>query len=101
MRRERERAWGCDNLELPVSRLSQTEAFALFAKHLLGDLPRFREVYNAAVRAYRAANGIRSANHPAPDLAEGEEPFWVRTASGRRERATPSATDPFPPPRVT
>src|SRR5207253_3972930 len=33
----------------------------------------------------------RSANHPAPELAEGEAPFWVRTANGRRERATPAS----------
>lgn len=91
LRSERERAWGCHNLELPVSRLSQTRAFAHFAKHLLDDLPRFREVYNAAIRAYRAANGIRSANHPAPELAEGEAPFWVRTGEGRRQRATASS----------
>jgi hypothetical protein len=91
MRREYEREWGCHNLELPVSRLSQTEAFARFAEHALRDLPRFRAVYNAAIRAYRAANGIRSANHPAPELAEGEAPFWVRTAGGRRERGTPSS----------
>jgi hypothetical protein len=88
MRREREREWGCHNLELPVSRLSRTDAFARFAAHVLADLPRFRDVYNAAIRAYRAANGVRSANHPAPELADGEAPFWVRTATGRRERAT-------------
>ena len=35
MRRECERAWGCENLELPVSRLSRTEAFARFAGHIL------------------------------------------------------------------
>ena len=86
-RRKREREWGCDNLELPVSRLSGTDAFKRFASHILSDLPRFHAVYNSALRAYRAANGIRSANHPAPDLADGEAPFWVRTAGGRRERA--------------
>ncbi|MBN9119008.1 MAG: hypothetical protein J0I06_07580 [Planctomycetes bacterium] len=88
MRRDRERAWGCHNLELPVSRLSQTDAFGRFASHVLADLPRFRSAYNAAIRAYRAANDVRSANHPAPELADGEAPFWVRTAKGRRGRAT-------------
>ena len=88
LRREYERRWGCENLERPVSRLSQTEAFARFATHILGELPRFREVYNTAVRAYRDANHIRSDNHPAPELREGEGPFWVRTVTGRRERAT-------------
>jgi hypothetical protein len=87
-RRARERAWGCDNLELPVSRLSQTKAFRLFAAELIDNRTRFREVYNAAIRAYRAANGVRSANHPAPELAEGESPFWERTGAGNRRRAT-------------
>jgi hypothetical protein len=80
--------WGCDNTEVFVSALALTEGFARFATHILGDLPRFREVYNAAIRAYREANGIRSANHPAPELAEGEAPFWVHRMSGHRERAT-------------
>lgn len=91
MRVARERAWGCRNRELPVSRLSRTDAFARFARHILGELPRFHEVYNAAIRAYRTANGVRSMNHPAPELAEGEGPFWVRTSAGRRQRATPAS----------
>ncbi len=94
MRLDRERAWGCYNHELRVSRLSQTEAFRRFAAHLLADLPRFAEAYNAAIRAYREANRIDSVNHPAPELAGGEAPFWVRTgADGRRSRAT-AASDP-------
>src|SRR5262249_35776781 len=40
-RREWERRWGCHNLEVPVSLVSQSEAFAWFACHLLSDLPRF------------------------------------------------------------
>jgi hypothetical protein len=88
MRRERERAWGCHNLELSVSRMSQTDAFARFASHVVADLPRFRSVYNAALRAYRDANGVRSPRHPAPELADGEAPFWVRSPNGRRARAT-------------
>ncbi|MDY3560638.1 hypothetical protein R5W23_001884 [Gemmata sp. JC673] len=91
MRVGRERAWGCRNLELPISRLARTDAFARFARHVLGDLPRFRAAYNAAIRAYRVANRVRSANHPAPELAEGEGPFWVRTGAGRRQRATPAS----------
>jgi hypothetical protein len=88
VRQRTERAWGCRNLELPVSRLAGTGAFVRFAGQILGDLPRFRAAYNTAVRDYRTANGIRSDNHPAPELAAGEAPFWVRTAAGRRERAT-------------
>ncbi len=88
VRRGYEQAWGCRNLEVSVSRLTLTEAFRRFASHILNDLPRFRDVYNAAIRTYRERNGIRSKNHPAPELGEGEAPFWVRTASGRREWAT-------------
>ncbi len=91
LRRQCERDWGCDNLELRVSQLCHTEAFHTFAAHILRDLPRFRAVYNAAIRAYRDANGVRSANHPAPELAEGEAPFWVRATTGRRTRATPTS----------
>ena len=91
MRKSRECAWGCCNRELAVRRLSRTKAFTAFASHILGDLPRFRDAYNAAIRVYREANDVHSANHPAPDLAEGEAPFWVRTATGRRERATPAS----------
>jgi len=92
MRRQRECAWGCCNRELGVSRLSRTQAFGRFARHILADLPRFRVAYNTAILAYRKANNIRSANHPAPELAEGEAPFWVRTSQdGRRERATPAS----------
>lgn len=84
LRRDYEREWGCSNLELPVSRLSRTQAFARFAAHIVHD-PRFPDVYNAAVGRYRKANGLRSANHPVPDLqrsGEGlggryESPFWV------------------------
>lgn len=88
-----EKEWGCENRELSVSRLSQTEAFAHFARHVLADLPRFRDVYNAAIRSYRAENRVRSANHPAPELADGEAPFWIRSPDGRRQRAT-ATSDP-------
>ena len=88
MRCEREREWGCRNRELTVGQLSQTEAFGRFARQILADLPRFREVYNAAIRAYRQANGVRSDSHPAPELPEGEAPFWVRTGTGQRQPAT-------------
>jgi hypothetical protein len=95
-RRQWERAWGCDNLELPISRLAKTAAFARFVRHLLADWPRFRVAYNNAVRAYRAAHGIRSRNHPVPDLADDEMPFWgERGPDGRRGRvSTRDRVDP-------
>jgi hypothetical protein len=90
-RRTFERAWGCHNLELPVSALSRTESFAWFACHLLADLPRFHAVYNESVHEYRHLHGIRNRSHPVPDLAasEGwlEAPFWGwRSGQARRGR---------------
>jgi len=87
VRRKWERDWGCHNLELPVSRLAGTEAFARFASHVLADLPRFRKAYNAGVQAYRSAHDIESRSHPVPDLAPGEAPFWGPPGpDGRRDR---------------
>jgi hypothetical protein len=99
-RRTFERRWGCHNLEIPLSLVCQTEAFARFACDLLGDLPRFHAVYNELVHRYRREHGIKSKNHPVPDLVSDgdwlEAPFWAwrpeqsqrgrlmaRTAGGR------------------
>jgi hypothetical protein len=101
-RRAFERRWGCHNLELPVSLLCQTEPFAWFACHLLANLPTFHTLYNDTVHAYRDRYGLRSRNHPVPDLAaEGdwrEVPFWAwRAGQTRRQRlfarSTESGTD--------
>jgi hypothetical protein len=91
VRRCIERQWGVANLELPVSKLAETRAFSRFTQSILSDLPRFGDCYNAAIREYRAANHIRSLNHPAPELVtrDGalEAPFWAwRSESPRRER---------------
>lgn len=87
VRRCFEREWGCQNLELPVSMLAQSTAFARFVHHILDDLPRFRSVYNRVVQEYRDLHGIRSRNHPVPDLAENEAPFWsAPDANGQRGR---------------
>ena len=83
VRREQERAWGCHNLELPVSRLCRTDAWAEFVAAIERRLPEFTKVYNAAIVEYRRANRVRSVNHPAPLLEPGERPFWRMTATGR------------------
>jgi hypothetical protein len=90
-RRTFERRWGCHNLEVPVSLLCETEPFAWFACHLLAELPRFHAAYNAAVHDYRRRYGIKSRNHPAPDLAADgdwlEAPLWGwRAGQARRGR---------------
>ena len=83
VRREQDRAWGCHNLELPVSRLCRTDAWAEFVAAVERRLPEFTQVYNAAITEYRRANRVRSENHPAPLLEPGERPFWRMTPTGR------------------
>jgi hypothetical protein len=90
-RRGWERRWGCHNIEVPVSRISQTDSFAGFACHLLAELPRFHAIYNECVREYRRLHRIRSENHPVPDLVSEvdwrETPFWAwRAGQARRGR---------------
>jgi hypothetical protein len=90
-RRSYERRWGSHNLELPVSALCRTPPFAAFACRLLAESPRFHAVYNDSVHDYRRRHGIRSRNHPVPDLAEEdgwlEAPFWGwRAGAPRRGR---------------
>lgn len=90
-RRHFERSWGVHNLEVPASSLCETEPFAWFTCHLLGNLPEFLEVYNRSVEEYRQRNGIRSRSHPVPNLAVEngwrEAPFWCwERGSGRRNR---------------
>ncbi|OYV85076.1 MAG: hypothetical protein B7Z73_14265, partial [Planctomycetia bacterium 21-64-5] len=73
--------WGNATLELPQSRVCRFESFHWFVAHVLAHLPRFVTVYNEVVVTYRQLHGIRSANHPVPDLTrEGdwlEAPFWL------------------------
>jgi hypothetical protein len=90
-RRQLEADWGCHNLELPMSRLCQGNGFAYFVLNLLDRLPEFYTIHNQCLRDYRQARGIRSRNHPVPDLArEGswlEAPFWGwHTGSTTRQR---------------
>jgi hypothetical protein len=101
-RRAVESRWGCENYEVPVSAVCQTEPFAWFACDLLANLPRLHAAYNDAVRDYRRRYGLRSSSHPVPDLAADgdwlEAPFWAwRAGRGRRgrlmARLTPETVD--------
>ncbi len=99
-RRAAERQAGIDNLELPISRLCQTKAFARFVVMLLSDVRRMHSTYNDVVETYRHVNHIRSSSHPVPNLAVGitgqavesanewlEVPLWVwRAGDSRRQR---------------
>lgn len=87
-----ETSWGLNNLELPLSQLCELDPFLWFASHLLAHLPRFISIHNQVLKEYRELNGIRSRNHPVPELvraADGqcEAPFWVwRAGHTQRQR---------------
>ena len=89
-RHQLEGCWGLRTLEVPKSRICESEAFGWFAAHLLVDLPRFWTTYNEVVGQYRRANRIRSAAHPVPNLARDgrwlEAPFWIWTVVDPQRR---------------
>jgi hypothetical protein len=86
-----EAEFGWQTLELPLSELCRTRAFACFLSELLLRAGEFRELHNQSLERYRRIHGIRSKSHPVPALAlEGEwceVPFWVYSAARpKRER---------------
>jgi hypothetical protein len=87
-RRAIERQWGCHNLELPVSRLCRTAAFDMFVATVIDQIDTLHEAYNGCLREYRRTHGIRSRNHPVPELARTEVgwelPFWGWKAGAPR-----------------
>ena len=89
-RRAVEASWGVHNLEVPLSAVCETEAFAWFVCHLLAQLPRYQKIHNTALLEYRAAHGIRSRHHPVPALERNgdwlEAPFWIWRANAPRRR---------------
>lgn len=94
-RRRYEAQAGTDYLELPVTSLAGSRAFATFVAHLAFDAAAFASAYNAALASYRERTGTRSAAQPFPDLAvegdlvelplwslrEGRRTVWVRTGT--------------------
>lgn len=76
-----EREWGLQNLELPMSKLCETEPFLWFVAHLIMRLPEFHQIYNESVVEYRQAHRLRNRMQPVPDLERQtdwlEAPFWV------------------------
>ena len=76
-----ERSWGLNNLELPMSRLCETEPFLWFVAALIMRLPELHSIYNDAVAEYRSAHRIRNRVRPVPDLDSSDDwleaPFWV------------------------
>jgi hypothetical protein len=81
MRHKLEQRIGLETLEVPLSHLVSTRAFARFSIQLLSELPRLQEIYNARLADYRLAHRIRSHAHPVPTLAQEhgwlEAPWWI------------------------
>jgi hypothetical protein len=81
MRHKLEQSIGLETLEVPLSHLVSTRAFARFSIQLLSELPRLQEIYNARLVDYRRAHRIRSHAHPVPALAQEhgwlEAPWWI------------------------
>ncbi len=81
MRCRQERRLNMSNLELPLSRLEETDPFRWFTAHLIAKAEQFREVHNSVLREYRKQYRIRSRSHPVPELdIQGdwiETPFWI------------------------
>jgi hypothetical protein len=75
---------GLATLELPISRVSQLEAFAWFAAHLLAQLPRVWDVYNSALAEHRRAQRIRARSAVVGvERRRSASPGAVRSSVGR------------------
>jgi hypothetical protein len=82
---------GLETLEVPLSELVSTRAFARFSVQLLSELPRLQTVYNSQRVLYRTLHHIRSQAHPVPALEQQqgwlEAPWWVyRPEAPKRQR---------------
>jgi len=75
-------------LEAPVSRLSRTEEFLLFALEILERLEEFFGHYNGRLAEYRSRHKLRYSANPLPDLhaqdGKLESPFWFLDETGLR-----------------
>ncbi len=77
-----------------VSPVWSSEAYLLFAHHLISRADAFAAAYNASLNDFRAAHGMRTATRPMPDLFASadaiEAPFWLDDLSSGGKRSRPS-----------
>ena len=73
--------FGINNLEVPVSHISETDSFLNYFLHITANAKSFVRIYNAKLREYRRLKKISSKANPLPDLMEKgfvvEIPFWM------------------------
>ncbi len=77
------------NIEIPISKIADTEGFSIFFLSIACDHCRFADIYNKELERYRKEKKIRSTANPLPNLkANGEIyelPFWVWKVNCARE----------------
>lgn len=87
-RRRYEASAGTDYLELPLTRLIRSEAFAEFVCDIARNAGAFSDAYNGELDDYRTANKTRTTAQPFPNLGRDgirvELPLWS-VADGARE----------------
>ena len=86
-----ESGFGLNTLEVPISRVCQSQSFSWFLADVVSRCREFGKVYNQSLEEYRAENRIRSTSHPVPALDQSGEwlelPFWIwRAGSTKRQR---------------
>ncbi|MGR3178434.1 MAG: hypothetical protein ACUZ8E_10300 [Candidatus Anammoxibacter sp.] len=89
-RRRFEERFDINNLEIPISRICETDGFMIFFLSIATEHDRFALIYNSRLENYRKANRIRSSANPLPNLKADKEltelPFWIwRTNEVRKK----------------
>ena len=96
-RRIFEKGFNLNNLEIPISKVCETEGFYIFFLGIVKEYQRFCRIYNSRLEMYRKENKMRSTANPLPNLrTEGsftELPFWGWMSNGSRQRLYASMRD--------
>ncbi|MGR3318502.1 MAG: hypothetical protein ACUZ8O_08475 [Candidatus Anammoxibacter sp.] len=89
-RRRFEERFDIKNLEIPISKICETEGFLIFFLAIAAEHDRFALIYNSRLENYRKANRIRSSANPLPNLKVDkgltELPFWIWRTNERRKK---------------
>jgi len=87
-RRALEEEFGIYNLEVPLSAISNSQFFIHFFLEVVRRAEEYACIYNETLDEYRSQYGIKTENHPLPNLEMRgdwvELPFWGWHPGGRR-----------------
>lgn len=85
-----ELAHGNVTLEVPFSKVCDTEPFRYFLLEILRRAEEFQQAYNGALGRYRTSHKLRNAAQPLPNLSQSEDwietPFWVWSSDNPQRR---------------